>query len=406
MTSDSAPQRFLSRNQKRLVGTALALVSFTIIVAFLLGIFFVLRAFVGTFYSVIWPLAVAGILAMILRPIVVFLRRRARFSRTWAILSLYIAVVVVLLGILSLLLPTLIEQTIRFINFLPDFIESLRVSFAEAYPSFVKFIEEKLGAEYIEQLKQSVSNMVSALIKAWEPALAKAGNMIASVLAMATGFAIIPVYLFFLLESQRNFSKDLKEELYFLRDDWREDIVFLINEFVGSIVSFFRGQLVIALIMGVLLAIGFTSIGLNFAILLGLAIGFLNIVPYLGSMIGLSTVLPLAYFQSGGGLTLLLLALGVFIVVQMIEGYFLTPRIMGKTTGLHPMLIIIAIFFWGIALDGILGMILAIPLTAFFVVAWRLLKKKHMGKTKALANASSSDTAPSDAPPPAKPTEA
>ncbi len=68
----------------------------------------------------------------------------------------------------------------------------------------------------------------------------------------------------------------------------------------------------------------------------------------------------------------------VFAVVQSIEGYFLTPKIMGDRTGLHPVAIIIAIFFWGTALSGISGMILAIPLTAFLVVFWRLAREKYV----------------------------
>ena len=98
---------------------------------------------------------------------------------------------------------------------------------------------------------------------------------------------------------------------------------------------------------------------------------------YLGTILGLAAVLPTAYFQADGGFLTLALCLGVFILVQMIEGYFLTPRIMGQQTGLHPVTIIIAIFFWGTALNGILGMILAIPLTAFMVTAWRLAKRKY-----------------------------
>ena len=70
----------------------------------------------------------------------------------------------------------------------------------------------------------------------------------------------------------------------------------------------------------------------------------------------------------------------VFTVVQLIEGYLLTPRIMGDRTGLHPVAIIVAVFFWGSALQGILGMILAIPLTAFLVVFWRLAKEKYIGE--------------------------
>lgn len=388
MPEDALSNRFLSKPQRRLVGTALALLSLTLIIAFTFGVFLALRVLVETFSHVLWPLAVAGILALMLRPLVVFMQRRLRFSRTWSIISLYILVAAILLGILAFLLPTIIDQTVRFIKFLPVFIENLRVTIAENYPSFVSYVEENVGPISVADLQQSLYENLVAFLKASQPAVNKIGDIIAGGLAVATGVAIVPVYLFFMLGSDRNLSADLKHELDFIRVDWRNDVVFLINEFIGSIVSFFRGQLVIALIMGALLAIGFTAIGLNFAIILGLGIGLLNVVPYLGSIIGLSTVLPLAYFQGdSGGLTLVLLALGVFAFVQMVEGYFLTPRIMGQTTGLHPMVIIVAIFFWGTALDGILGMILAIPLTAFFVVAWRLLKRKYLGRRRAAREA-------------------
>src|SRR5690606_25270833 len=103
-----------------------------------------------------------------------------------------------------------------------------------------------------------------------------------------------------------------------------------------------------------------------------------NIIPYLGSIIGLALVLPIAWFQPEGGVYPFTGALAVFAFVQIIEGYLLTPKIMGDRTGLHPMVIIIAIFFWGTALNGLLGMILAIPLPAFHVVAWRLVRQKYL----------------------------
>jgi predicted PurR-regulated permease PerM len=97
-------------------------------------------------------------------------------------------------------------------------------------------------------------------------------------------------------------------------------------------------------------------------------------------MIGLGIGLPLAYFQEGGGWLLVLLVLAVFTVVQVVEGNLLTPKIMGDRTGLHPLAIIVAVFFWGSALEGLLGMILAIPLTAFLVVFWRLARDKYIGE--------------------------
>ena len=138
--------------------------------------------------------------------------------------------------------------------------------------------------------------------------------------------------------------------------------------------------MIIAFLQGLLFAIGFSAVGLSYGFVLGLLLGFLNIIPYLGSMIGLGISLPLAYFQDGGGPMLVAPVLVVFTVVQMIESYGLTPRIMGDRTGLHPLAIIVAIFFWGSALEGILGMILAIPLTAFLVVFWRLAKDKYISE--------------------------
>ena len=197
------------------------------------------------------------------------------------------------------------------------------------------------------------------------------------IFGVATGLAIIPVYLFFFLLSDEDPTKRLPENLPFLKNSTRDDLVFLIQEFISIIVSFFRGQLLIGLIMGALLSIGFWIIGLKFAIILGMSIGLLNVVPYLGTILGLVFTMPTAYLQPEGGFSLLGFSLLVFVIVQIIESYLLTPKIMGKQTGLHPVTIIIAIFFWGTALGGILGMVLAIPLTAFFVTVWRLGKRKY-----------------------------
>ena len=132
--------------------------------------------------------------------------------------------------------------------------------------------------------------------------------------------------------------------------------------------------------MGLLLGAGFALAGVKFGFLLGFFAGVINVIPYLGTIIGLGVVLPTAYFQDGGGLILMAVAIAVFCLVQLVEAYFLTPKIMGNRTGLSPMLIIFAVFFWGTALGGIMGMLLAIPLTAFVKVLWDLLRKKYINK--------------------------
>ncbi len=115
---------------------------------------------------------------------------------------------------------------------------------------------------------------------------------------------------------------------------------------------------------------------------LGLILGLLNVVPFLGTVIGLVIVLPLSYFQPDGGIGVLVVTILVFAVVQLIESWVLTPRIMAHRTGLPPVLVVISVFFWGIAFGGVAGMILAVPLTAFLVATWSQIKA---GLTRSLS---------------------
>lgn len=365
--------------QQRLVATALASLSVLVIGGFLFLVYRLLAAFVSVFSGVLLPLAISGILAMLLRPLVAFLEERTRLNRVGAIVLLYGLVLLLLAASLWFLIPVILEQTIQFIRSVPSIYEGLRQITAERFPQLIHFLNETVGAERLAGIGQDVENQLAESARALLLGMASLGkHYFLSLFGIAAGTAIIPVYLYFFLRSNVVAEKQVEQHIAWIREDLRRDLLFLGRHFVDSIQTFFQGQILIGLIMGLLLATGFSVAGINFGIALGFLIGLLNIIPYLGTIIGLSSVLPIAYFQPEGGLVLAAVALGIFIIVQMIEGYVLTPRIMGDRTGLHPLTIIIAIFFWGTALDGLLGMILAIPLTAFFVVAWRLLREKYL----------------------------
>ena len=216
--------------------------------------------------------------------------------------------------------------------------------------------------------------------------LQSAWDGLISLFTQITFLAVIPIYLFYFLSSNRNLIDDLDRELGFLSNSLREDVIFLLREFVGILVAFFRGQLLIGLLMGIGYAIGFSLSGLKFGITLGLLFGLLNIVPYLGSIVGVCVTLLVAYFQpdgiaESGEWNVLFSCATSFVIVQVIESYYLTPKIMGQQTGLHPVVVIVSIFFWGTALGGILGMIFGIPLTAFIIIAWRLLCRKYLNRS-------------------------
>lgn len=192
---------------------------------------------------------------------------------------------------------------------------------------------------------------------------------------LLAGLGFVPLFLFFALLSGHSLRGQVAELLSVFQKPTQHKALYFMDVFVEYVTTFFQGQLIIAGAMGTMFAMGFAIIGLQLGVLIGLVLGLLNIVPFLGTLIGLMVVLPMAYLQpDGGGIQLLVLAGLVFTTVQLVESFLLTPHIMANRSGLHPALVIISLFFWGTALSGIIGMVLAVPLTAFFVTIWAEIK--------------------------------
>lgn len=375
--SVESPSRLLTERQRKLAGFAIGFVSLAIIL-WLLGQSFSLFAdFIGHFSSVLWPITTAGVAALVLRPAVTLLEERLKLSRVASVVILYSLVALAFGGFLLLIIPAVVEQLLDFIAFVPIVWERANEYVLAHYPAWIEVAQRHAENETVKTILTSLTGEIKLLLGGAVPSLKAAGLGALGVFGFAASLAIVPIYLFFFLLSRRDPTGSLETQLTFLQGEVRKDVVFLVQNFIEIVVSFFRGQLLIGLIMGILLTLGFWAVGLKFALVLGLTLGILNIIPYLGTIVGLSVTLPLAFFQTEGGWVLLALTLAVFILVQNIEGWFLTPKIMGERTGLHPVVIIFAVFFWGAAFNGILGMILAIPLTAFFVTAWRLARQKY-----------------------------
>ncbi len=376
MPAESTPP-ILSDSQRRVVGSALTLLAFLGSIALVIAAIIVLARLLAFFSSVLWPLAVAGVLALMLRPPVVSIERWLKVPRLTAVVLLYGVFVLLAGGALLLLVPPLITQLIDFIAFLPTLWERVSTYVQEHYPSWIELAQKQLANPSVRKVVDGIAAESRALFAHAMPSLRAAFGGVLDVFAFFAHLAVIPVYLFFFLLMRGEPTGRLGHHLPFLRPAVREDVVFLATEFVAILESFFRGQLLIGLCMGVLFAAGFSLIGLKFGLFIGLALGVLNIVPYLGTILGLATALPLAFFQPGGGWQLVGLVLLVKAIVQCVESWVLTPKIMGHHTGLHPVVIIVAVFFWGTAFGGVLGMLLAVPLTAFFVTVWRLAKRKY-----------------------------
>ncbi len=366
----------LSPRQKKVVATGITILAATVSIAALVVLLIYSARLFQAFSHVFLPLAVASILAMILSPWYEWLR--ARLPMPVALILVFLSIIAPA-GVVVALFGTLIAgQITELADQLPVWWAAMVAWFEEFRPGFDLIRNSELY-DKVGNALQTPDGPLVALGKYIGAQVLWAGSNLFSGLVSLSGWLIVPVYLALFLMMPRIHPRSLTAEHFpFFKPGTAADVIYLIQEFFNLVVIFFRGQILIALVQGILFATGFTLAGLQYGIVLGLMLGFLNIIPFLGSMVGLAVCLPIAWFQTDGGATLLLIVLAVFCLVQLVEGYYLTPKIMGKATGLNPLAIIIGIFFWGTALDGILGMILAIPLTAFVVVFWRLAREKYI----------------------------
>lgn len=378
MSDSTTPPPLLTPYQKRIVAAATTGLALALIVFLILGAFTIVGSFLATFSTVIWPIAIATILMLLLKPLVLVVERTFKINRIISIVILYALIGLILFAAAWVAIPVILGQAVGLFESIPDIYKKLITHLNETNPAWLDFIQDKISTENLNNYSEQLVATLKNLLTASGGALKFFGQGIAGVLGWTFAIAIVPVYLFFFLQVEEDAVPRLRDFLPFLKQDHQDDVLFLIREFVGMIVAFFRGQILIALIMGILMGIGFTMAGLKSGFFVGLTMGLLNLIPYLGSIVGVAIALPLAFFQPDGGWIVLLWVVAVMIAVQLIEGWILTPKIMGNQTGLHPVAIIFSVFFWGVALNGLLGMILAIPLSAFFVTFWRLARVKYI----------------------------
>lgn len=358
----------LSVFQKKIVSYAITALAVLVLAAFVVLAFRFFGMFLNAFYYVLFPVAVAVILSYAAEPAVRLLAERAKLSKKAACGLCFSAIALVAAVALVFGVPYLLSQVSEMSEALPGLFDKIVEYMSENAPRVKEFLAEQFGAiSASAEVKPATSReAVAGIVKTAKFASVE----IAAVASFFAAAAVVPIYLYYILVSEWDFFDWFGERISFLPPNTRANVVFFVRRFSEIMQSFFRGQLLIAFIMGSMLGTGLLVAGVRFGFILGMAAGLLNIIPYFGTMVGLGVILPVAFFEAGGGTGLCLTAAAIFGVVQLVEGYYLTPKIMGHKTGLHPTVIIFSVFFWGTALNGILGMILAIPFSAFIVAAY------------------------------------
>lgn len=182
-------------------------------------------------------------------------------------------------------------------------------------------------------------------------------------------------FVYFLMKPELR-GEDCVRQMPFLKDGTRDFVAKQIDTFLEIIVSFFQRQSIICLIEGCLYGFGFMVVGLPYGFVIGFALGVVNLVPLLGTVVFLPIALLLAFFGDGGSLLRLIGVTCVWAIGQISDGYAITPLIQGKRTGLGFAGVIFSFIFWWSIFGSLLGLLLAIPLSAFCLVLWKTVKER------------------------------
>jgi predicted PurR-regulated permease PerM len=174
---------------------------------------------------------------------------------------------------------------------------------------------------------------------------------------------MVPIYLFFLLKESPAIERRWREYLPLRNSPLKTEVASVLSHINSYVIAYFRGQLLVCLIDGTLIGTSLYLAGLNFAPLIGVLVVILTMIPYIGIILCWIPAVLIAAAQWGDWQHPLIVT-AVFVVVQNLEAIFIAPRIVGNSVGLHPMTVIVSIFVWGLLIGGLLGPILAVPLTA------------------------------------------
>ena len=326
--------------------------------------YFVLDSLSG----VLLPFAVAWLLAYLLHPLVNFVQYKMRFKyRALSIFASFIFIVLLLYCLVVAVVPSMHDEVQAMKNITVEFLnKNIRnSSIPEPVMEFFKEMSDKEGiTAFLQSAGESdIFTMCVGRIKTF---LLGTLNVVSQLFTLF----VIMLYLFFILLDFERMSEGWKP---YVPKKWRGVVTKLWNDLVSGMNQYFRGQALVALCVGILFAMGFVIIGFPMAIVFGLFIGLLNLVPYL-QLLSLAPMVLLSMLKAentGGDFWLILLsALAVLVVVQLIQDLILVPRIMGKRMNLHPAVILLSLSVWGHLL-GVLGMIVALPLTTLILAYLR-----------------------------------
>lgn len=328
--------------------------------AIIIGVLMLLKRLSG----VLLPFFLAWLIAYLIYPLVSFFQHKLRLKNR--IISIFCALFTLsVIGSVAfyLLVPPMIQEFLRVKDLLIEYFSTTHTA-SNVPTTLSEFIRQNIDLHILEQMF-SQENILDAL----KVTVPKLWSLISESINLLFGFFtvfIILLYIVFILLDYESISEGWA---HLMPRKYRKTVTGILNDVKDGMNRYFRGQALVALCVGILFSIGFLIIDFPLAIGLGLFIGALNMVPYL-QIIGFVPTIMLAILKAadtGDNFWIIIAsAAAVFIVVQIIQDGYLVPRIMGKITGLNPAIILLSLSIWG-SLMGMLGMIIALPLTTLML---------------------------------------
>ncbi len=339
---------------------------------------------------VLTPIAIAAVLAYLLTPVVGLLCRW-RLPRTWAVVVVFVLFSAGLALIGITVGPALAHQGSIFASKIPTYSQKItalakgsageiqRLSDLKAQNTISRSLLEDISPENLKLHAIGYANDTLDWAQKELPTIATAAGTflqksiggVFGVLGFLLSLILVPVFLFFFLLESPSIGSHWSRYLPLRASPLKEEIVSLLNEINTYLIHFFRGQLLVSLIDGAVVGISlFVFLRLDFSFLIGLMVGILCLIPYLGMALCLIPAMLIAVAQYGDIIHPLWVLL-IFTLAHNLDGIFISPKVIGDSVGLHPMTVIISVFAWTIILGGLLGALLAVPLTATIKVVLR-----------------------------------
>lgn len=406
--------------QQRTLWNAATGVAILILGALTVGFVWLIGKIFGFLQPVLIPLVVAGIIAYVLDPVVRLLQKRG-LSRLWSVITLFAALLLSIMLLMVALIPAvnqgrdLLKKTVsavtaneqkppleeeasqseqdkRLTNTLVSKLVKMRSKhegnpigwmLTEVDDQGNALLSDAATTPGLESLSNSRAGRMlfqykGVILKTGREWISAGSTKVLGFLGLVLGMIMVPVYLFFFLKDSSSIREHWHDYVPLKNSEFKTELVETLQEINGYLVSFFRGQVLVAAIDGFLVGTALTIFGLPYGFLIGIFMAILGVIPYIGSILCLIPACIIAYLHASGSspfgmtpATYVGCVVAIFIVVQQINSLVTAPKIVGDSVGLHPLTVIFSMLFWSLVLGGFVGALLAVPLTAAVKVLFR-----------------------------------